>query len=72
MPNKKGASVAIAHTVEKHLSPERVLRIVGDAINHLGGMREFISPGDTVLIKPNQTVFYTSDEGCTTDRKSVV
>ena len=27
----------------------------------------FVRPGQTVLIKPNQTVFYSAEEGCTTD-----
>src|SRR6185437_13726615 len=26
-----------------------------------------IKPGQTVLIKPNQTVYYSAEEGCTTD-----
>jgi uncharacterized protein (DUF362 family) len=30
-------------------------------------MRRFVKPGQTVLIKPNQTVFYSAEEGCTTD-----
>jgi uncharacterized protein (DUF362 family) len=59
--------VAIAHTNEKHRSTERVLRVVRDAIDLLGGMRAFVKPGATVLIKPNQTVFYSAEEGCTTD-----
>ncbi|HEX6125286.1 MAG TPA: DUF362 domain-containing protein [Pyrinomonadaceae bacterium] len=67
MSDTKGATVAIAHTNEKHLSPERVLQLVRESLDHLGGMRAFIRDGATVLIKPNQTVFYTSDEGCTTD-----
>jgi uncharacterized protein (DUF362 family) len=30
-------------------------------------MARFVSPGQRVLIKPNQTVFYSAEEGCTTD-----
>lgn len=59
--------VAIAHTKEKHRSQERVLDLVSEALSHLGGMQAFVRPGDTVLIKPNQTVFYSAEEGCTTD-----
>ena len=59
--------VAIAHTDEKHRSPERVERLVREAVGHLGGMSAFVAPGQTVLIKPNQTVFYSAEEGCTTD-----
>src|SRR5437762_7331995 len=64
---KAGAAVAIAHTKEKHHSPERVLGLVREALEHLGGMARFVQPGQTVLIKPNQTVFYSAEEGCTTD-----
>jgi uncharacterized protein (DUF362 family) len=61
------APVSIAHTNEKHRSGERVLAVVTEALSHLGGMQRFVSAGDTVLIKPNQTVFYSAEEGCTTD-----
>lgn len=61
------STVAIAHTDEKHRSLERVLGLVREALDLLGGMSKFIQPGDTVLIKPNQTVFYSAEEGCTTD-----
>jgi uncharacterized protein (DUF362 family) len=61
------ATVAIAHTKEKHRSTERVLGLVREAVDLLGGMSGFVKPGQTVLIKPNQTVFYSAEEGCTTD-----
>ena len=61
------AIVSIAHTGEKHRSPERVLDLVREALSNLGGMEAFVRSGDTVLIKPNQTVFYSAEEGCTTD-----
>lgn len=67
MANNGRATVAIAHTDEKHRSQERVLSLVRDALDHLGGMQDFVQPGQTVLIKPNQTVFYAAEEGCTTD-----
>src|SRR5919107_3394871 len=60
-------TVAISHTNEKHRSQERVLGVVREAVDLLGGMRAFVKPGATVLIKPNQTVFYSAEEGCTTD-----
>jgi uncharacterized protein (DUF362 family) len=59
--------VAIAHTGEKHRSPERVLQVVREAVDLLGGMGRFVKAGDTVLLKPNLTVFYSAEEGCTTD-----
>jgi uncharacterized protein (DUF362 family) len=61
------ALVAIAHTREKHRSPERVFGLVEQALGHLGGMDQFVRAGQTVFIKPNQTVFYSAEEGCTTD-----
>src|SRR5688500_11705435 len=67
MMNAKSATVAIAHTNEKHRSIERVLALVRDAIDLIGGIKTFVQPGATVLIKPNQTVFYSAEEGCTTD-----
>jgi len=63
----QGSVVAIAHTKEKHRSQERVLALVREAIDLLGGIQTFVKPGATVLIKPNQTVFYSAEEGCTTD-----
>lgn len=62
-----GARVAIARTTEKHRSLERVLGLVQEALAHLGGLSAFVKPGQTVLLKPNQTVFYSAEEGCTTD-----
>ena len=61
------ATVAIAQTGEKHRSQQRVLNLVREALSHLGGIGAFVRPGQTVLIKPNQTVFYSAEEGCTTD-----
>ena len=61
------ATVAITHTNEKHRSRERVERLVDEALDLLGGISRFVKPGQTVLIKPNQTVYYSAEEGCTTD-----
>ncbi len=67
MENSEKSVVAIAYTSEKHRSQERVLRVVREAIDLLGGMKQFVKTGDTVLLKPNLTVFYSAEEGCTTD-----
>jgi uncharacterized protein (DUF362 family) len=67
MERKQAAKVAIAHTEEKHRSQSRVLALVETALLHLGGISQFIPPGVTVLIKPNQTVYYSAEDGCTTD-----
>src|SRR5438477_1865094 len=61
------ATVAIQRTHEKHRSMERILPLVRRTLDFLGGMQRFVKPGQTVLIKPNQTVFYSAEEGCTTD-----
>ncbi|HWE93837.1 MAG TPA: DUF362 domain-containing protein [Tepidisphaeraceae bacterium] len=61
------AVIAIAHTTEKHRSIERITALVCEALAHLGGMSRFVNPGQTVLIKPNQTVYYPAEDGCTTD-----
>src|SRR5215813_5878462 len=66
MPDKR-ATVAISHTNEKHRSQQRVEALVREAIDYLGGINRFIKSGQTVLIKPNQTVYYSAEEGCTTD-----
>jgi uncharacterized protein (DUF362 family) len=66
MPEKR-ATVAISHTNEKHRSQRRVDALVREAIDHLGGINRFVKSGQTVLIKPNQTVYYSAEEGCTTD-----
>jgi uncharacterized protein (DUF362 family) len=62
-----GPVVAIAHTHEKHRSADRVTAVVRQAVDLLGGLSQFVRPGQTVLIKPNQTVYYSAEEGCTTD-----
>src|SRR5690348_11268553 len=67
MVNSAGAKVAISHTNEKHRSQSRVYDLVREALAHLGGIEAFVKPGQTVLIKPNQTVYYSAEEGCTTD-----
>lgn len=61
------ATVSISHTNEKHRSEERVFSLVSEAVDQLGGIASFVKPGQTVLIKPNNTVFYSAEEGCTTD-----
>src|SRR5438046_10714028 len=67
MPDNSRATVAIAHTKEKHRSIERVTDLVRQALEPLGGISQFVKADETVLIKPNQTVFYAAEEGCTTD-----
>jgi len=59
--------VALARiSVEEH-NAESVDLIVRTTLNFLGGMERFVQPGQVVFIKPNQTLFFLSDEGVTTD-----
>ena len=67
MDQERRARVAIAHTKEKHRSLERVQALVEAALLELGGSSRFFPPGATVFIKPNQTVYYSAEEGCTAD-----
>lgn len=53
-------------SVEEH-NAESVDLIVRTTLNFLGGMERFVQPGQVVFIKPNQTLFFLSDEGVTTD-----
>jgi len=46
-------TVAIAHTEERHLCPERVFSLVHNALEHFGGIEAFLKPGQNVLIQPN-------------------
>jgi uncharacterized protein (DUF362 family) len=39
------ATVAIAHTQEKHRSFTRVRALVEEALSHLGGIEAFVKPG---------------------------
>ncbi len=60
-------SIAIVHSEERQRSFEQVLAMVREALEHLGGIECFVKPGQTVLIKANQSVFGSAEEGCTTD-----
>lgn len=66
------AAVAIARTAERHRTQESLTALVREAIDHFGGMGTFVRPGQTVLIKPNQTGPMLADEGITTDPRVVV
>src|SRR5437762_2727791 len=61
------AIVAIAHTTDKEQTIEKVEALLTEALDHLGGIANFVRPGATVLLKPDQSIFYSAGEGCTTD-----
>src|SRR2546423_12923111 len=67
MPQPNSAVVAVGKTKEKHRSIERVTVLARQTIDLIGGVSRFVRPGQTVLIKPNQTVYFSAEEGCTTD-----
>lgn len=66
------SAVAIARTQERHRTQDSIEALVREAVGHLGGMGAFVGPGQTVLIKPNQTGPMLADEGMTTDPRVVV
>ncbi|HEU5315574.1 MAG TPA: family 1 glycosylhydrolase [Chloroflexota bacterium] len=63
--------VAIARTEDESIDDAGIDRLVREAVDCLGGMGRFVKPGQTVLIKPNLTVFRLAADGCTTDPRVV-
>lgn len=63
--------VSVAHHKEPEPSDEDVVRRVEQALEPLGGMGFFVPSGATVLIKPNQTIFFHAKDGVTTDPRVV-
>jgi beta-glucosidase len=66
---RERARVAIAR--REKVDDGDVDALVREAIDAIGGMGAFVSTGDTVLIKPNLTVWRVSSTGCTTDPRVV-
>ena len=64
MADSKRARVAVARcdTYER----DDVSRAVGEVLDHLGGMSEFVSPGSKVLLKPNLLAAKEPDRAITT------
>jgi uncharacterized protein (DUF362 family) len=67
----RSATVAIARTTERHRDAESITALTRRAIDLLGGITSFVSPGQRVLIKPNCTGYFLADEGITTDPRLV-
>lgn len=65
------AVVSMARTERPNLSVEEVEALVREALEPLGGIGHFVRPGQTVLLKPNLTLFMLADEGSTTDPRLV-
>ncbi|HEV2124142.1 MAG TPA: family 1 glycosylhydrolase, partial [Chloroflexota bacterium] len=70
-PLPERAAVTIARTTDEAMDEDNVERLVREALAPLGGIERFIKPNQTVLIKPNQTMFRTADTGVTTDPRLV-
>jgi uncharacterized protein (DUF362 family) len=70
-PLPERAKVSIARTEDDRVDAEGVDRLVKEAVGAIGGMQRFVKPGDTVLIKPNLTIWRTYDTGATTDPRVV-
>ena len=60
-------TVAIARLEDKHRSFDRVYSLVREALSELGGFDAFVKPGQTVVIRPDQSVARSAQQGCTTD-----
>jgi uncharacterized protein (DUF362 family) len=65
------ARVAITRTRRRAVGQRTIDKLVRAALDHLGGIVAFVRPGQTVLIKPNQTTFFLAHEGITTDLRMV-
>jgi uncharacterized protein (DUF362 family)/beta-glucosidase/6-phospho-beta-glucosidase/beta-galactosidase len=65
------ARVAIARTSDTAVDEAGVEALVRHAVGLLGGMPRFVRPGQTVLIKPNQTIWRLARDGVTTDPRVV-
>lgn len=70
-PLPERAVVSIARTTDQEVDDAGVERLVREALAPLGGIERFIKPGQTALIKPNQTMFRTAETGVTTDPRVV-
>ncbi|GEM_PF-464635 len=70
-PESAQATVSIAQTDCPNLDVEGVADLARRALEPLGGIEAFIRPGQTVLLKPNQTLWLLADEGGTTDPRLV-
>ncbi|MBI2954603.1 MAG: DUF362 domain-containing protein [Chloroflexi bacterium] len=65
------STVAIARDPRHARTFDEVRRIVSSALDYFGGVGAFVKKGDTVLIKPNLTLFFLAEEGVSTDPRVV-
>jgi uncharacterized protein (DUF362 family) len=69
MPPPAGprATVSIRRDPAHARGFDNVRRLVASALQPLGGIEAFVKPGQTVLVKPNLTLFFLAEEGVSTD-----
>ncbi|MFN3647981.1 MAG: family 1 glycosylhydrolase [Armatimonadota bacterium] len=70
-PLPERAQVAISRTTDEALDDAGVEQLVREALRPLGGLERFIRSGQTVLIKPNLTMWRVASSGVTTDPRVV-
>jgi uncharacterized protein (DUF362 family) len=64
------AIVGLAHATEDPEDPT-IVALCEEALAPLGGIRAFVRPGDSVVLKPNQTIWFLGRDGITTDPRVV-
>lgn len=70
-PLPERARVAIARSTDESLDAAGVEALVRQALDAIGGMEQFVRAGQTVLIKPNLTMWRSYTTGATTDPRVV-
>lgn len=64
-------TVGIAHTQDEDVGDDEVLALAREAVDAVGGIGRFVRPGDLVVLKPNQTLWFLATDGVTTDPRLV-
>lgn len=67
-----GAAVGIAKIRDRKMRQGSVDRVVGEAVDLLGGIEKFVKRDQIVAIKPNQTLFKLDTDGSTTSPRVVI
>lgn len=65
------ATVTITRMTDARIDDAGIERLVREALAPLGGMERFVAAGQTVLIKPNLTMWRVAKDGTTTDPRVV-
>lgn len=66
------STVALARVRDRHMRQNSVDRSVAESIDLLGGIESFVKEGQTVALKPNQTLFKLDTDGSTTSPRMVI